>query len=74
MPTLLMLPPQTPTTREWAARVATVVPSLDVVVAEDAARAERVMPEADAATSRRPLSSKPGRKRFWISCAIEFSR
>src|ERR1700758_3628474 len=49
MPTLLMLPPQTATTREWAARVASVVPSLHVVVAEDAAHAERVMPEAEAA-------------------------
>src|SRR5204863_94523 len=44
MPTLLMLPPQTPTTREWAARVATVVPSLDVVVAEDAARRQDAPP------------------------------
>jgi len=49
MATLLMLPPQTATTRAWAARVATVVPSLDVVVAEDAAHAERVMPKAEAA-------------------------
>jgi len=49
MPTLLMLPPQTATTRAWAQRVATVVPSLDVVVAEDAAHAARVMPEAESA-------------------------
>ena len=49
MPTLLMLPPQTATTREWAARVATAVPSLDVVVAEDTAHAERVISDAEAA-------------------------
>ncbi|PYM24033.1 MAG: D-2-hydroxyacid dehydrogenase [Candidatus Rokuibacteriota bacterium] len=49
MPTLLMLPPQTATTRAWAARVATAVPSLDVVVAEDVAHAQRVLPEAEAA-------------------------
>ena len=40
--TLLMLPPQTPTTRAWAERVATALPQLSVVVAEtdaDAAKA-----------------------------------
>jgi len=49
MPTLVMLPPQTATTREWAQRVATAVPTLDVVVAEDPAQAERVIPTAEAA-------------------------
>jgi phosphoglycerate dehydrogenase-like enzyme len=49
MPTLLVLPPPTPTTRAWAARVAAAVPGLDVVVAEDAAHAERVAPTAEGA-------------------------
>src|SRR5215470_15602816 len=44
-----MLPPQTETTRAWAARVAIAVPSLDVVVAEDIPHAERAIPDAEAA-------------------------
>ena len=36
--TLLMLPPQTATTRDWAARLAAALPELSVVVAEDEAR------------------------------------
>src|SRR2546426_2181638 len=47
--TLLMLPPQTPTTRAWAARLAALMPPLSVVVAEDVAHAQRVLPEAEAA-------------------------
>src|SRR5678815_4979550 len=34
-PTLLMLPPQTVTTRAWAARLGAAVPELSIVVAED---------------------------------------
>jgi phosphoglycerate dehydrogenase-like enzyme len=49
VPTLVMLPPQTETTRAWAARVATAVPALDVVVAEDIPHAERAIPDAEAA-------------------------
>ena len=49
MPTLLMLPPQTPTTREWAARVAGALPELTVVVAETPADAARVIGQAEAA-------------------------
>ena len=49
MPTLLMLPPPTATTRQWAARVKTAVPGLDVVVAENEAEAARVLPNAEAA-------------------------
>src|SRR5438552_19092667 len=67
MPTLLMLPPQTPTTREWAARVATVVPSLQVVLAEDGPEAERVMPEAEAAFGTIPPALlKTARKLRWL--------
>ncbi len=44
-----MLPPQTATTRQWAARVAEAVPSLNVVVAETHDEAARVAPDAEAA-------------------------
>src|SRR5689334_23724652 len=44
-----MLPPQTATTRAWAARVATALPALSVVVAEDEAQAAREIATADAA-------------------------
>jgi phosphoglycerate dehydrogenase-like enzyme len=49
MTTLLMLPPQTATTRQWAARVAAALPALSVVVAEDEAHAAREIGRADAA-------------------------
>jgi phosphoglycerate dehydrogenase-like enzyme len=50
MPTqFLMLPPQTARTREWSARLATELPELEIVVAEDRAQAERAMATAEAA-------------------------
>jgi len=50
MPTrFLMLPPQTPATRDWAARLAADMPHIRVVVAEDTRQAEEAMAEADAA-------------------------
>ena len=49
MPTLLMLPPQSAKTRDWAARVAAALPALDVVVAEDDAHARKVIAQAEAA-------------------------
>jgi hypothetical protein len=51
-PTFLMLPPQTPTTRAWAARLAAALPELDVVVAETEAEAAAAVPGADAAFGR----------------------
>jgi phosphoglycerate dehydrogenase-like enzyme len=67
MPTLLMLPPQTETTRAWAGRVATAVPSLDVIVAEDLAHAQRVVPEAEAAFGTIPPELlKTARKLRWL--------
>ena len=54
MPTLLMLPPQTATTRSWAARVADALPGLDVIVAEDPAQAAHVATYADAAFGTMP--------------------
>ncbi len=44
-----MLPPQTATTRAWAARVAVALPALSVIVAEDEAQAAREIATADAA-------------------------
>jgi phosphoglycerate dehydrogenase-like enzyme len=54
MATLVMLPPQTATTRSWATRLATAVPELSVVVAEDAAEAAGVVPAAEAAFGTMP--------------------
>src|SRR5438034_11675215 len=45
---LVMLPPQSPTTRDWASRVAAAVPEISVVVAEDSDHAARVIGDADA--------------------------
>ena len=44
-----MLPPQTETTRRWAARVAATLPALRVVVAEDETQAAREIGDAEAA-------------------------
>ncbi len=44
-----MLPPQTATTRAWAARVAAALPALSVIVAEDEAQAAREIATAEAA-------------------------
>jgi phosphoglycerate dehydrogenase-like enzyme len=50
MPTqFLMLPPQTPKTREWGARLAAALPEIEVIVAEDRERAERSIATAEAA-------------------------
>ena len=54
MPTLVMLPPQTTTTRAWAARVAAAVPALEVVVAEGEAEAVRALERAEAAFGALP--------------------
>src|SRR5262245_48980007 len=52
--TLLMLPPQTPTTREWAARLATALPEVAVVVADTPADAARTIGRAEAAFGTLP--------------------
>jgi phosphoglycerate dehydrogenase-like enzyme len=49
-----MLPPQSATTRAWAARLAAALPGLDVVLAEDQARAAHVVPRAEAAFGTMP--------------------
>jgi phosphoglycerate dehydrogenase-like enzyme len=52
--TLLMLPPQTATTREWASRVAAALAELSVVVAEDPDLAARTIGAAEAAFGTMP--------------------
>ena len=47
--TFLMLPPQTPLTREWGKRLSTILPDASVVVAEDLADAATVIDRAEAA-------------------------
>jgi phosphoglycerate dehydrogenase-like enzyme len=46
--TFVMLPPQTSTTREWASRLATAVPTLTVLVAEDLEQAAKFVGDAEA--------------------------
>ena len=48
MPTeFVMLPPQTPTTREWGARLAAALPEMKVIVAENHTHAAQVIANAD---------------------------
>ena len=47
--TFLMLPPQTPLTREWGKRLSTILPDASVVVAEDLADVAAVIDRAEAA-------------------------
>jgi phosphoglycerate dehydrogenase-like enzyme len=54
--TLLMLPPQTSTTREWAKRLAAALPELSVVAAEDEAEAAGAVGRAEAAFGTMPPS------------------
>jgi phosphoglycerate dehydrogenase-like enzyme len=50
MPTqFLMLPPQSEKTREWGSRLAAALPEIEVIVAEDQARAETAIAGAEAA-------------------------
>src|SRR6266545_1769552 len=65
--TLLMLPPQTPTTRDWAKRLAAALPELSVLVAEDGSEAARAVGQAEAAfgTMPRELLAEAARLR-WI--------
>ncbi len=52
--TFLMLPPQTPLTRQWAKRLADTVPGMKLIVAEDAATASAAIAAADAAFGTLP--------------------
>jgi phosphoglycerate dehydrogenase-like enzyme len=65
--TLLMLPPQTKTTHQWAERLALDVPDVSVVVAEDADKATRAMAEADCAFGTLPRALLPAATRLrWL--------
>src|SRR6516162_4500709 len=67
MTTLLMLPPQTPTTRGWAARLASTLPQLSVVVAETEADARRVLGDTEAAFGTMPDALLRDAKRLrWL--------
>jgi phosphoglycerate dehydrogenase-like enzyme len=71
MTTLLMLPPQTGVTRQWAAHVAAALPQLSVVVAEDEAQAAREIGRAEAAfgTLTPALLAKAERLR-WLQAPL----
>jgi phosphoglycerate dehydrogenase-like enzyme len=56
MATIVMLPPQTATTKAWAARLKEAVPELSVVVAEDGEQAARELAGAEAAYGTLPAS------------------
>jgi phosphoglycerate dehydrogenase-like enzyme len=63
---LVMLPPQTETTRDWAARLGTEVPGVDVVVAGDMDQAAGAVRDADAAFGTIPpeILRRAGRLRW----------
>jgi len=65
--TLLMLPPQTKTTHQWAERLALDVPDVSVIVAEDADKATWAMAEADCAFGTLPRALLPAATRLrWL--------
>ena len=65
--TLLMLPPQTATTRAWASRLKTALPEMHIVVAESADEAARAVGEADAAFGTMPEKLlRDARKLRWL--------
>ncbi len=65
--TLLMLPPQTPTTREWASRLSAALPAIEVVVAEDQQQAARTAGHAEAAFGTMPPALLPQAPRLrWL--------
>ena len=65
-PTLVMLPPQTATTRAWATRVADEAPGMAIVVAETTDEAANALVSADAAFGTLPpsLLREAGRLRW----------
>src|SRR5271165_5614067 len=68
MPTqFLMLPPQNEKTREWGARLAAALPDLDVIVAEDMARAEQAIATAESAFGTIPPALlRQARRLKWL--------
>src|SRR2546426_443076 len=68
MPTpLLMLPPQTPTTRAWASRLAAALPELAIVIGETEADAARAVGQTEAAFGTIPPDVLKGAGRLrWL--------
>jgi phosphoglycerate dehydrogenase-like enzyme len=65
--TLVMLPPQTPLTREWAARIRAALPALSVIVADDAESSAGATEEADAAFGTlSPALLRRARRLRWL--------
>ena len=65
--TLLMLPPQTPTTRAWASRLGVALPELSVVVAEKDTEAAGAVGDAEAAFGTLPDALLRGARRLrWL--------
>jgi phosphoglycerate dehydrogenase-like enzyme len=65
--TLLMLAPQTATTRAWASRLKTALPEMQIVVAESDDEAARAVGEADAAFGTMPEKLlREARKLRWL--------
>ena len=65
--TFLMLPPQTPITREWAKRLAAAQPSVSVIVAENEVEAAAAIARADAAFGTvSPALLRAASKLRWI--------
>src|SRR5262245_8591964 len=66
-PTLVVLPPVSPTARHWATRLAATVPALRVVVAEDEAAATAAIGEAEAAFGTIPPALlRQARRLRWL--------
>src|SRR5262249_2990456 len=64
--TLLMLPPQSARTREWASRLRAALPELSIVVAENESEAIRATGDADAAFGTLPpaILNRAGKLRW----------
>jgi phosphoglycerate dehydrogenase-like enzyme len=68
MPTqFLMLPPQTDKTREWGARLTAELPEIEVILAEDMARAEHAITDAETAFGTIPPALlRQSRRLKWL--------
>src|SRR4029453_7303669 len=66
-PPLLTLPPQTPTTRAWVARLTAALPELRIVVAETPDDAARAVGDAGAAFGTMPDAPlRDARRLRWL--------
>src|SRR5215468_1480082 len=66
-PTLVMLPPQSETTRDWAKRLSAAIPELSIDVGEDLEQVRRAIEQADAAYGTIPVGLlKEARRLRWL--------